>query len=70
MKRFLFAGLVLLVGAGCVGGGGQWTCNWQCVSNETMGSHTYPNGPDPTDQCGTDYSNGCQYQYFHCSCTQ
>ena len=45
MKRILFAGLVLLV-VGCGGGGGSWTCNWQCTTNDTHGTKTYPAGPD------------------------
>jgi hypothetical protein len=67
MKRILFAGLVLLV-VGCGGGGGSWTCNWQCTTNDTHGTKTYPAGPDPTDQCTADFGISCNS--FSCSCTQ
>jgi hypothetical protein len=67
MKRTLLAALMLLA-AGCGSGGSSWACNWQCLSNETSGTKTYPSGPDPTDQCAIDFSNGCAS--FNCSCTQ
>jgi hypothetical protein len=41
---------------------------WNCSSSGTTGSHTYPNGPDPTDQCATDYGSSCGN--FSCTCTQ
>lgn len=49
-------------------GGGSWSCSWQCSSNETSGTATYPSGPDPTDQCATDHGADCNA--FSCNCTQ
>lgn len=68
MKRILFAGLMMMLTAGCGSSGGNWSCSWNCLSNETSGSKTYPSGPDPTDQCTIDFGNGCNN--FSCSCTQ
>ena len=58
---------VLALGLGSCGGK-SWSCAWQCNSNETSGTATYPDGPDPTDQCATDHGAGCND--FSCSCTQ
>ncbi len=59
---------VLLLVVGCGSSGGSWSCHWNCTSTGASGSHTYPNGPDPTDQCATDYGSTCSS--FSCSCTQ
>jgi hypothetical protein len=58
--------MLLLVG--CGGSGGSWSCNWNCNATGTSGSHTYPGGPDPTNQCAIDYGSSCGS--FSCSCTQ
>ena len=68
MKRFLLAGLVLVVGAGCHSSGSSWNCHWQCPSDGGVGNKTYPDGPDPTDQCVSDFGADCSD--FRCSCTQ
>jgi hypothetical protein len=50
-------------------GSNDWTCNWQCTSPEnSSGTATYPNGPDPTQQCTADHGVGCTN--FTCNCTQ
>jgi len=67
MKRILFAGLMALA-IGCGSTGGNWTCSWECQTNGASGTKTYPRGPDPTDQCVTDYRAGCNS--FTCNCTQ
>jgi len=67
-RRTALIGLVL----GLISCGGSesndWSCTWQCHSNSTSGSHTYPDGPDPTPQCTQDYGTGCND--FSCSCSQ
>ena len=61
--------LVLALPAGCGSSSGPtWSCHWICSSNETSGSHTYPAGDDPTNQCALDYGSGCNS--FSCSCAQ
>jgi hypothetical protein len=63
--------LVVLVGLGCGSsnsGGGDWSCHWTCHTDGTTGSHTYPAGANPTQQCNTDYGTGCSN--FECGCTQ
>ena len=50
-------------------GSKDWSCSWHCNSNGQSGSHTYPDGPDPTSQqCETDFGGGCND--FTCRCTQ
>ena len=46
----------------------SWSCAWQCNSNMSSGTHTYPDGPDPTSQCEIDYGSTCND--FTCSCNQ
>ena len=58
---------VLALGLGSCGSK-SWSCAWRCTSNETSGTATYPDGPNPTDQCTTDHGAGCND--FTCSCTQ
>jgi hypothetical protein len=63
-------GVGLLSCGGDDGSNNSWSCSWQCHSNDppTSGSHTYPNGPNPTAQCTQDYGTGCND--FSCSCNQ
>jgi hypothetical protein len=49
-------------------GSKDWSCTWSCNSTGQSGSHTYPNGPDPTTQCEADFGVGCND--FTCNCTQ
>lgn len=50
-------------------GGGSWSCHWQCHSNESSGTVTYPSGTsNPTQQCTTDKGSGCND--FECGCNQ
>lgn len=66
--RLLLPALLLALGCGTSGGGGDWACQWNCTSSGARGSHTYPSGPDPTAQCATDYGSNCSS--FSCSCSQ
>jgi hypothetical protein len=58
---------VLALGLGSCGAK-SWSCAWQCDSNETGGTATYPDGPEPSDQCAADHGTGCND--FSCSCNQ
>jgi hypothetical protein len=50
-------------------GSKSWSCAWQCTApNMSSGTATYPDGPDPTDQCTTDHGGGCTS--FSCDCNQ
>jgi hypothetical protein len=50
------------------GGSNTWSCTWRCNSTGASGSHSYPDGPDPTPQCEMDYGTGCND--FSCGCHQ
>jgi phosphoribosyl 1,2-cyclic phosphodiesterase len=68
-RALLLPALFLLtLGCGSSSGGGNWSCNWNCTSSGASGSHTYPDGPNPSAQCVTDYGSTCSN--FSCSCTQ
>jgi hypothetical protein len=49
-------------------GSKSWSCTWECSSNMTSGTHTYPDGPDPTSQCALDFGSTCTS--FTCTCDQ
>jgi hypothetical protein len=60
MGRALLLLLALVLQAGCgSSSGASWSCQWSCSSNGASGSHTYPAGDDPTNQCALDYGSGC-----------
>jgi hypothetical protein len=51
------------------GGNKGWSCAWQCTApNMSSGTATYPDGPDPTNQCAVDHGGGCTS--FSCDCNQ
>jgi len=69
--RIIPLGVVVLAVAlaSCGSGSKSWSCSWQCNSNGQSGSHTYPDGPDPTlQQCEADFGSACND--FTCHCTQ
>ena len=67
LRIFQLAVVVLaVVLASC--GSKDWSCTWRCDSNGQSGSHTYPDGQDPTSQCETDFGSGCND--FTCHCRQ
>jgi len=70
VRRALLRLAAVALGLALVGCGGNksWSCNWQCTSNETSGTHAYSDGPDPTSQCEADFGSTCND--FSCSCTQ
>jgi hypothetical protein len=66
--RILQLAVVTLAVALTSCGGKDWSCTWHCNSSGQSGSHTYPNGPDPTPQCETDFGSACND--FSCACSQ
>ena len=67
----LIALVVGLVSCGSSnGGGGDWTCHWQCNSSvpPTSGNATYPSGTNLTSVCQADHGVGCSS--FTCDCNQ
>jgi hypothetical protein len=68
LRTVQLAGVVLAVALTSCGGSKDWSCSWHCNSNGQSGSHTYPNGPDPTSQCETDFGSACND--FSCTCNQ
>jgi hypothetical protein len=50
------------------GSNNPWSCTWQCHTNGTSGTATYPNGPNPNQQCTTDHRGDCSN--FECLCNQ
>ena len=58
----------LALGLASCGGSKSWSCAWQCNSNMTSGTHTYPDGPNPTSQCALDFGSTCSS--FSCTCDQ
>jgi hypothetical protein len=68
LRIIQLAVVVLAVALASCGGSKEWSCSWHCNSNGQSGSHTYPNGPDPTAQCETDFGSACND--FTCSCNQ
>ena len=50
------------------GGSKSWSCSWLCNSNMTSGTHTYPDGTEPTSQCEADFGSTCND--FSCTCKQ
>jgi hypothetical protein len=58
-----------LLACGSSGSGGNWTCHWNCVTDSTSGTATYPSGTsNPTQQCAADHGTGCSN--FNCGCNQ
>ena len=69
MRFALLVLLASLLGCGSSNGGnGTWSCNWTCHTSGSTGSHTYPAGANPTQQCTADYGSDCSN--FECGCTQ
>jgi hypothetical protein len=63
--------IVFVVAFGLVSCGGSkaWSCAWACTApTMSSGTATYPDGPDPTDQCTADHGAGCTT--FSCDCNQ
>lgn len=73
-RAALIALAVGLVSCGSNDGGSNndWVCNWVCNSNDppTHGSKTYPNGPNPGDQCTQEFGPGAGCNSISCTCTQ
>lgn len=68
LRIFQLAVVVLGVALASCGGSKDWSCSWQCNSSGQSGSHTYPDGPDPTAQCESDFGSACND--FTCRCNQ
>ncbi|HET6982144.1 MAG TPA: hypothetical protein VFI53_08385 [Myxococcaceae bacterium] len=68
LRTFQLAVVVFAVALASCGGSKGWSCSWQCNSSGQSGSHTYPDGPDPTSQCEADFGSACND--FTCRCTQ